>query len=74
MNRATLTSDVIIQSINTCSITAFKRIDDKVNPQYVTPESIIERIKNGTDKPLIDKIRAEKDKKKRAELKDTLHC
>ena len=56
------------------TITVFANITDKVNPHFVSSESIIERIKSGIDKQLIDKIRNEKDGKKRAELKGQLPC
>ena len=56
------------------TITLFSNITDKVKPQFVSPESIIQRIKSGIDKALIERVRNETDNKKRADLKGQLPC
>jgi len=56
------------------AITVFKDIKDTTNPHYVTPESIIERIRTCKDKDKVDLVRAELDEKKKKILKGELPC
>ena len=53
-------------------VTIFKNATDTKNPYHVKIETIIDRIKKGTSKKLLDKIRIEKDKKERDKLKKGL--
>lgn len=51
------------------TVTIFKNVKDIKNPYYVSIDTIVDRIRNGKSKELLDKIRTEPDKKKRNELK-----
>lgn len=53
-------------------ITAFKSIREVKTPYYITLEKSVKRIRSGTSKELIEKIRSVKDKSKRNELKTKL--
>lgn len=53
-------------------VTIFKNILNTTEPDVISIKTIIERIKNGKNATLITKIRTEKDKKKRNELKQQL--
>jgi len=53
-------------------ITIFKNIKETTTPFHKTIDFVIERIKNGASKDLVDKIRAEQDKDKRRILKKDL--
>ena len=56
-------------------VTLFKDLKkSKDVPHYYNIEKIVERIKNGTSKELIQQIKAEKDKDKQNELKALLPC
>ena len=54
-------------------ITAYKNIWAK-DPHYITLESALNRIKNGSSKNLVEEIRNTLDKEKAAELKKNLPC
>jgi len=53
-------------------ITIFKNIKETTTPFHKTIDFVIERIKSGASKDLVDKIRAEQDKDKRKVLKKDL--
>jgi len=53
-------------------ITIFKDIKDTSQPFYRNVESIIERIREGSSKDLVKKIRVEKDKEQRNKIKQLL--
>lgn len=53
-------------------ITIFKNITDSKHPFIISVPTVIDRIKNGKSKQLIDSLRAETDKSKRTELKKKL--
>ena len=58
--------------MNTYSITIFKSIKDTNTPFYREVHQILERIKIGATKELVKKIRLEKDKSERNEMKKLL--
>ena len=53
-------------------ITIFKNIKETTTPFHKTIDFVIDRIKSGASKDLVDKIRAEQDKDKRKALKKDL--
>ncbi|MBT7492857.1 MAG: hypothetical protein HN704_14750 [Bacteroidetes bacterium] len=53
-------------------ITIFRNIFDLTNPYYVAIDDILNRIKDGNSKAVIQKIRDEKDKDKRNKIKTSL--
>lgn len=55
-------------------ITLFKSINTTNSPFHVTLESVLQTIKDGKQKDLIEKIRTIKDKTDRNVLKKKLHC
>jgi hypothetical protein len=55
------------------NVLIFKNVWEK-KPYVVSYEKVISRIKNGSSKPLLDKIRETSDKKKRNDLKLKLPC
>ena len=57
---------------NTHKITIFQTIKDTSTPFFRNVEVVLERIKEGKSKDLVDGIRKEKDKEKRNELKKQL--
>ena len=57
---------------NTHKITIFQTIKDTSTPFFRNVEVVLERIKEGKSKELVDGIRKEKDKEKRNELKKQL--
>ena len=57
---------------NTHTITIFQNIKDTSTPFFRDVEVILSRIKDGTSKDLVEKIRSYKDKSKRNELKKSL--
>lgn len=54
-------------------ITIFKNISDVDAPFYLGIEEVFERIRDGNSKDLVEKIRSEKDKKVRSQLKKGLN-
>ena len=54
------------------NITIFQNIKSIEAPFHRTFDVVLERIKNGTSKDIINKIRAERDKESRQELKKNL--
>jgi hypothetical protein len=53
-------------------ITAFRNIRSTNTPYYISIEKSYERIRQGKSKDLIEKIRNEKDKERRNQLKTNL--
>lgn len=53
-------------------VTIFKNITDTNNPHYVTIDTIVERIKSGNSRELVNKIRGEYTKEGRNEFKKQL--
>ena len=58
--------------MNTYNITIFKSIKETNTPFYREAHQILERIKNGASKELVKKIRLEKNKSERNEMKKML--
>ena len=56
----------------TSNITIFRNINDTSTPFYRNVEAILMRIKTGTSSKLVKKIRSEKNKHERNELKKQL--
>ena len=54
------------------NVTIFKNIKETQTPFHLPIGVILDRIKNGKSKELVKSIRSEKDKNKRAELKQQL--
>lgn len=59
-------------ALNIGDVTIFRSIKDISTPYYKDIDAIIERIKKGSSKDVVKRIRQEKDKKKRDEIKATL--
>ena len=55
-------------------VTVFKSFKDVENPYYIELSSVLDGIKNGNQKDLIEKIRAESDDSRIRDLKMTLPC
>ena len=55
-------------------VTVFKSFKDVENPYYIKLSSVLDGIKSGNQKVLIEKIRAESDESRIRDLKMTLPC
>ena len=58
----------------TSNITIFKNIRETETPFYRPIDTILERIKDGSSKDLVKRIRKEKDKSERNDIKKKPSC
>lgn len=56
------------------NITLFPHLLNNEGKEYISIETALDRIRNGTSSPLVENIRNEGDKEKRSELKRKLPC
>jgi len=55
-------------------VTVFRSFKDVENPYYIELPTVLDGIRNGNQKDLIEKIRAESDDSRIRDLKMTLPC